>query len=96
MSTNKIDEMTEREAKDLLNKIADCSHIGGKARTASTILTNVENAARRSSCLSMIESFHTVIDEDGNENDGVFECCALNWGEEPEQYIETYKAVISA
>lgn len=81
-------------AERTLGEVAGRLGIGEKARTASTILTNVENAARRSRCLSMIESHHTitVLDDDGEE----MEEQLLNWGEEPDQYIETYRAVAPA
>ena len=92
MSTNLIDEMTEVDAKDLLNSICDKIGIGGKARTNATILTNVGNALRRSHCLSSIES-HLVMVEVGDDGEE-FEESMLNWGESPEKYIETFKEAI--
>lgn len=92
MSTNLIDDMTEEESKSLLNDISDIFSIGGKARTASTILTNIQNTVRRAHCLSKIESYFTTaaVDEDGE----VYEQDLLCWGENPEEYIETFKRVI--
>lgn len=80
-------------AEQTLGKIADTFGIGDQARSAGTILANVENSARRSRCLSLIEAHHTitVLDDDGEE----MEEQLLNWGEEPEQYIETYRAVVT-
>lgn len=89
-----IADMTESEAKALLNEIADKFSIGSKARTGPTILANFENTLRRERCLSMIERHHTVtvFDEDGEE----LRDCLLNWGENPEQYIRTYRSIIGA
>lgn len=92
MSTNLIDDMEESEAKALLNEICAGHSIGGRARTASTILENIRNSLRRSSCLGMIEAYvnETVTDDDGSEHVE----SKLNWGESPEQYIETFKSAI--
>lgn len=91
---NPIEAMSEVEAKRLLNEIADRFSIGEFARSPSTILTNLDNSLRRERCLSMIEAHHTetVPDEDGLGEDA--EVSLLNWGESPENYIETYKAVL--
>ena len=94
MSTNVIDEMTEHEAKELLNDICNRFSIGGKARSRGVVLANVENAFRRSQCLSKIEQHHTIteLDDDGEE----MENSLLNWGETPEQYIATYRGILGA
>ena len=88
MSTNKIDDMTERESKSLLNDICNELQIGGAARCDGLILTNLRNSIRRSECLWLIEN-HLTIMEDGEESS------RLNWGETPEQYIETFKKAIA-
>jgi len=89
---NNIDNMNESEVKAILNEI--CVGMGGSARTASVILTCVRNASRRSGCLSRIENYHSILvdDEDGGEQS---EEWLLNWGEDPDKYIETYKSVIA-
>ena len=92
MSTNKIDEMTELEAKALLNDICGKFNIGGKARTHSVVMTNINNALRRSRCLSRIESLHTETHTD--EYGEVTEESLLNWGQEPEEYLATYKNLV--
>ena len=51
---NKIDEMTERAAKHLLNDICNTLGVGGAARDGDVILVNIRNAKRRSNCLSKI------------------------------------------
>lgn len=91
MSTNLIDEMTEREAKSILNDICHLFKIGSRARTKSTILTNIENVSRREKCLSKIEHHLTATftDEDGEKHEDQL----LNWGENPDQYLETFKKV---
>lgn len=92
MSTNKIDDMTEVEAKSLLNDICCELGIGCKARNRSVIMTCVSNAIRRSSCLGKIEALYTrtVLDEHEEETEEQL----LNWGESPDKYIETFKKVV--
>lgn len=79
------------KAERLLKDIGDALGIGEQARTPDTILFNVKNAIRRSRCLSLIEEHHTtfVKDDDGDDMPEQL----LNWGEDPEKYIETYRAV---
>lgn len=92
MSTNLIDNMSERDAKSLLNDICSELGIGGAARTPSTIVTNVSSAFRRSRCLGRIECelTETLTDDDGEE----YEDSLLNWGECPSDYINTFKKAI--
>ena len=86
---NRIDEMTEREAKDILNDICHHFSIGGSARGKRTIMTNVRNSIRRSNCLSSIER-EFMVKEEGCEYS------LLNWGESPDKYIETFRKVMKA
>lgn len=81
------------QAERTLSDVANTFGIGEQARTPGVILANVENAVRRSRCLGMIEAHHTVtvLGDDGEE----MEEQLLNWGEDPEQYIETYRAVMT-
>lgn len=91
MSANLIDEMSDCEAKDLLNLICLKFGIGEKARCKNTILGNVENSRRRSDCLGRIENYMTVSEiVEGEEH----EYSLLNWGEHPDQYIKTFIEVI--
>jgi len=78
---------------ELIDQICDIFGIGSAVRTPSTILANVQNAARRSLCLNEIEAYHSVVetDEDGDE----IEECVLMWGDDPWQYIERYKELMS-
>jgi hypothetical protein len=64
---NKIDEMTEREAKNLLNDICNEFSIGGKVRTPSVILRNIKNSANDEFCKNKLEVFEadTYNEEDG-------------------------------
>lgn len=91
---NHIENMNEQQMLALLIKVSDICEIGQLARTRDTIIANIENAVRRSKCLGAIEAYHVVIvnDDDGEP----MEDQLLNWGEDPEQYIKTYKAVIGA
>lgn len=76
----------------LVEEICELFNIGEFSRDKTTILTNIKNARRRSRCLSEIENYFTTTEiEDGEE----FENCLLNWGEEPEKYIETFKQALS-
>lgn len=78
-------------AEQTLAAVAERLGIGEDARTPSVILANVEQAVRRSRCLSMIEEHHTitVADDDGEEMPEQL----LNWGAEPAEYLKTYKAM---
>ena len=90
---NPVSEMTGAQAGDLLNDISDALGIGTLARNCATIKQNVNNAIRRSRCLSAIESHFTTtsIGLDGEEE----EYELLNWGEDPKEYIETFKQAIT-
>lgn len=94
MSTNNIDKMTETEAKSLLNDICSAFGIGGKARTCSVVMTNIENSIRRSACLDRIETLYveTEIDDEGEE----VETQLLNWGQNPDDYEATFRKVAGA
>ena len=88
----KIDDLTGSEARQLLSDIADRLSIGQAVRRPDVILCIIDNVVRREACLSKIEDFHTQmeVDESGNE----IESFLLRWGETPDQYIETYKAML--
>jgi len=87
-----INNMNLIEAIGLLNRIADQFSIGNWARTEKTLMVNIENAARRSRCLSEIEIFHSEEIEimDGEKTMESL----LNWGDDPSEYIKRYKEVI--
>lgn len=88
-----IDELSELDAKALLSTISEKFSIGKEARTASVLLTNVDNVIRRSECLLMIEAYHIVTVED--DNGEPMDEQLLHWGEKPEHYIETYKRALT-
>lgn len=90
--SKQIDDMDANEIRKTLHMVADAFGIGFLSRDASTILVNAQNAARRSSCLGMIEDNHTetMTDDEGEP----FVMSLLNWGEAPNQYIETYRKVL--
>lgn len=79
--------------KELLKEICDVLGIGSAARTPTVILTNVRNASRRSACLTAIEFELTTeaTDEDGEQ----YGHCPLNWGADPDKYIEQFRAAIA-
>lgn len=91
MSTNAIDRMSESEAKSLLNDICNEFRIGGQARTQSVVMTNLKNTIRRSRCLDRIENLYTKteVDESGEEA----EVSLLRWGQDPEEYEDTFREV---
>ena len=57
---------------------------------------NIENACRRSACLSAIERHFTVEVEDEDYDGEMMEQCPLCWGQEPEEYIETFKNALNS
>lgn len=89
-----IKDMTDAEKAGLLDEIAALFRIGEASRTAVVLLENIKNASRRCDCLGRIETFHRTveIDEDGEE----YENDKLNWGEEPDKYIERYTRMIES
>ncbi len=71
------------------DSICDWFQIGKGARSSSILMTNVQNALRRSECLSAIERVYfmeVIEDEDGEE----MEDCMLNWGSNPNQYVADF------
>ncbi len=68
--------------------------IGSEARTKSVLKMNIENATRRSDCLSRIEQryFMEEIDDDGE----IYEECLLNWNESPDDYEKTFGDALSS
>lgn len=85
---------TTVETSDALSKCYDAFMIGSDARTPQTLLANIENASRRSACLSAIERefFTRTIDNDDGEDT---EECDLNWGAEPAEYVEQFRAALT-
>ena len=85
------------ETNDGLSKVYDAFGIGSAVRNTQTLLANVENAKRRSDCLSAIEReffTRTIRYEDGEEADEADEC-ALGWGAEPAEYVEQFRAALT-
>jgi hypothetical protein len=69
--------------------------IGSKARTPNVLLVNIQNARRRSECLSAIEHeffTRTTEDDEGEE----MEDCPLSWGVEPEEYVKQFREALTA
>lgn len=90
-----VKQMTEQELRNTLHEISDVFGIGLAARTASTIIASVTNAARRSECLSRIEQIHLVVEYD-DETGEPAEFSALNWGECPDEYEQRYRSLIAS
>lgn len=78
-----------KTTEETLQEICDILHIGKAARTHSTIIANVQNAFRRSECLSRIENHHTQVEKDEDEEET--EVCPLRWGDDPDDYLARYK-----
>ncbi len=83
-------EQPDEATGDLMDKCYAAFGIGKHSRSERTLLTNIENAARRSSCLSFIEGFLEVVAPDEDDD------CPLNWGDSPEAYLEKFKAAWNA
>lgn len=80
---------------DDLSPAYDAFMIGMGVRTPQTLLANIENAKRRSDCLSAIErEFFTWLVEDEEEG-GEIERCPLSWGAEPDAYVEQFRAALA-
>lgn len=79
---------------DFFTKVCDLIGIGALARTESIAMMNISNALRRSDCLSGIENlFSFEIEVDDEEEESNIDDL-LNWGQNREQYIETFKAAL--
>jgi hypothetical protein len=89
----------DERAQATLDKICDLFHIGALARDESTILANVQNVLRRSECLSAVErEFFMVAAEPDDDfpGDEPGEECLLNWGADPVEYVEQFRAARAA
>jgi len=82
-------------SKTDLSALYDAFGIGRDVRTLDVLLVNIENARRRSDCLSAIErEFFTriAIDEDGEE----FDECPLSWGVNSDEYVVQFRQALAA
>jgi hypothetical protein len=80
-----------------LGAVYDVFSIGRAARTEETLLANVENANRRSQCLSAIErEFFTTEAPDEDIPGLTVEDCPLSWGAEPEEYVKQFRTALAA
>lgn len=94
--TGRITDQAD-DGPQILKAVYEEFGIGRHTQNKQTVLENVRNAVRRSWCLTKIESFLSrtiTIEEDGEEFEE--EESLLNWGESPEEYIKTFKAVWNA
>lgn len=80
------------ELKQLINDACAVYGIGSEAQTRSVLITNMENARRRSECLGAIERECFTIEVPDEEFGGMTDECLLNWWQDPEQYVATFKA----
>lgn len=73
--------------------------IGSAALADEVILINVQNLQRRAACLWAIEHTFFMVpvpaDEDEDDTEPGEEC-ALNWGAEPAEYVEQFRAALAA
>jgi hypothetical protein len=86
------------KAESTLSKICDMLHIGVLARDDGAILTSVRNILRREHCLSAIEREFFMVAAEPDEDfpgDDPGEDCLLNWGSEPADYVEQFRAAIA-
>lgn len=78
-----------------LAAIYDAFGIGVKARSPHILMVNIDNALRRSRCLSAVEhTFFMVPTEPEDDDDEPGEECLLNWGHNPEQYVATFREAL--
>lgn len=78
-----------------LNTLYALFGIGEFARTPNILLINIQNAKRRSACLSAIENefFTRTVPDEENEGE-VIEECVLSWGAEPAAYSKEFEAAL--
>lgn len=90
----------EQQPDTLRQAIGDLLGCGSAARTDDVLLASIGNALRRASCLGAIErEFFTraVPDEDDDALPGdMVDECQLNWGAEPAEYVEQFRAALAA
>ncbi|ANJ76544.1 hypothetical protein PQH03_28335 [Ralstonia insidiosa] len=83
----------QRANAEALQKLFEIFGVGPAARTLPILLANAANAQRRSLCLAAVErAFFTVESESDEGTDEPGEECQLNWGAEPEAYIEQFRS----
>lgn len=88
--------VTTSDAERDLAKIYDAFSIGSKARIIHILMENLSNVLRRERCLAAIErTFFMVPTEPDEEDEGVpGEECLLNWGQDPDEYVRTFRAAL--
>jgi hypothetical protein len=79
-----------------MQRLYDIFGIGEHVRTPEVLIENVNNAFRRSRCLSLIEAEFTEVVSDNEDGDEPQETCLLNWGADPEDYIQTFRNLLTA
>ncbi|WP_187617487.1 hypothetical protein [Paraburkholderia sp. UCT2] len=89
--------VADADAKsETLQRVYDLVGMGALARTPGILMTNLENMQRRSRCLSGIENLFTYQVPDEHDEREAADECDLNWGQERDQYVETFKAALPA
>ncbi len=86
-------------AQVTLEMIADILGTGSEARkNHATLIRCIENAIRRSDCLSRIERgfFMAPTDADEDEDEEPGEECLLNWGQSPDDYEKQFGKALDA
>lgn len=77
-----------------LSRAYDAFGIGEEARQPVVLMTNIENARRRSNCLSRIESILSA--EEVCEDGDIDSVSLLRWGDEPDVYEARFRKVLDA
>ncbi|MGQ5289861.1 hypothetical protein ACULN0_10965 [Pectobacterium actinidiae] len=81
------------EQVDFRAKVRKLLNMGSLAPDFAAF-TGIENAIRRSRCLSAIEAHMSVIVGNDEADGSPVEGSLLNWGEEPAKYLETFRSVL--
>jgi acid stress-induced BolA-like protein IbaG/YrbA len=85
-------ELNESEA---FHAICDELRIGSQVRQQHIVMENIRNLIRRTRCLDAIEiEFFTS--EKRDEEDEPYDHCELNWGANPAEYVEQFRAALAA
>lgn len=84
-----------RALAEFRGKVRASFHIGELAEDFA-VFVNIQNAMRRSDCLSAVEREFFTREVPGEDYpDEMIEECELSWGKEPKEYTDDFRKVLS-
>jgi hypothetical protein len=78
-----------------LNKLFSAYGLDREFHGVDTLIANMQNAARRSDCLSGIEQLFTHEIPDEDEPGETIDYCPLNWGDSREDYVIRFQLMMN-